>query len=518
MLLRSLFCVQGRDTGIRLAAISVAGYLLLSLWTALFGGNLALLIPFGVSALVILASGYRRQRDSQKPSLWSLALLLPLFCYGLVLFYLPSATAIGLCWLMATVFTGVLAFFPARSRAVYIQGYEGPAKAYQMATPRVHSRVEPVIEGANGHANDDAQDSEHNETMAPKAFDVAAHITPDNISDTHSELKTGSELYTGREQQAAQASDAVNYAEVDDARVSVEKAPAFTSANIRSPQEAQHIHRAAAPGDALSVSSEPVDHPFEGFSARASHRVASDAITTPAADPETRVPFESWHDEELGVKIQSDNRRGEQAKLHQESVWDDDDIDQSGSLSLLLGRWFAYAKDFYQQYQMPIIWGAGAAGTLAIVISLGVMIMGAIQGTDEANDSAEVSQQVDKPKASRQTVKMPDGFNLALEQKVLFVSWLGDTGKTQTLWDLSDAQGDKRCAYLAFNNGTQYRPLTVKRLSDTRTEAQFSPLDTEAILKDMALRGSVDLCGYQFSLKGSQAAMSQNAAFRRIIE
>ncbi|MGL4446289.1 MAG: hypothetical protein ACRCUZ_00955, partial [Shewanella sp.] len=62
-------------------------------------------------------------------------------------------------------------------------------------------------------------------------------------------------------------------------------------------------------------------------------------------------------------------------------------------------------------------------------------------------------------------------------------------------------------------NGTEYRPVTVDLTADSATEARFSPLDTAGIIVDLARRGSLGLCGYKFSLKGSQAVLEQNRTF-----
>lgn len=118
------------------------------------------------------------------------------------------------------------------------------------------------------------------------------------------------------------------------------------------------------------------------------------------------------------------------------------------------------------------------------------------------------------PQIDRISTAMPDGFSLVLEDDVLIMRWLGETGTPTNIWSLATAKGDKTCSLMRFNNGTEYRPLVVDLLADTGTEARFSPLDTEAIIVDMARRGNVSLCGYNFSLKGSQAALGKVAAFR----
>ena len=113
----------------------------------------------------------------------------------------------------------------------------------------------------------------------------------------------------------------------------------------------------------------------------------------------------------------------------------------------------------------------------------------------------------------RVTLALPDGFSVALEDDILIMRWLGEKGKAQNLWSLATAKGDKTCSLLSFNNGTDYRPVTVDLKADSATEARFTPLDTQAIIVDLARRGSISLCGYKFSLKGSQAILEQNRTF-----
>ena len=403
----------------RFAAVSAASYGFLSLWVLLFGGNAALAIPLVICGLVLLASGYRRLRDAQQPSWWTVGQLLPLFCYGLVLFYLPSTLAISLCLSMALVFTLGLAWFKAKDEVDYVQGYFGPALAHREVPVTQSRRVEPVLDGK------------------PPA-----------------RTREASALDT----------------------------PTSSSANLSS-------HFATAPNlTAETFASEN----------RAAKNMAADR----------HVAFESQDDD---VEFADLDARGSN-RTTRTSSWDDDDgIDQSGSLTAMFGRWLAWAK----RYQKPLLVTVAVAGVAAIVISLTLMIRSAIDS--ETESQVQVDKQT-TPALNRQTVAMPDGFDLTLENDTLLMSWLGDSGEAQTLWTLATAKGDPRCAQLAFNTGSEYRPMQVVRLANTRTEATFTPLDTQAILKDMALRSSVGLCGYRFSLKGSQAALAKNSAFRVMVE
>ncbi|WP_394202356.1 hypothetical protein [Shewanella waksmanii] len=109
--------------------------------------------------------------------------------------------------------------------------------------------------------------------------------------------------------------------------------------------------------------------------------------------------------------------------------------------------------------------------------------------------------------------EMPDGFSVILSDDAVILEWLGERGEPQQLWSLETAIGDKTCQVMEFNNGASYRPIRVELLPSSATRARFSPLDTEAIITDIAMRGNLKLCGYQFSLKGSQAALAKSAGF-----
>ncbi|MCK8046574.1 DUF805 domain-containing protein [Shewanella sp. 1CM18E] len=167
---------------------------------------------------------------------------------------------------------------------------------------------------------------------------------------------------------------------------------------------------------------------------------------------------------------------------------------------------------FIEANKKGVLIGAGAIVGSMLLISLWTLIPSSEQ--EDVNVGVANEEVITEPKVVRVSTAMPDDFSLALEDDVLIMRWLGDSGAPANLWSLATAKGDRTCSRLRFNNGTEYRPIVVDLLADTGTEARFSPLDTEAIVIDMARRGNVSLCGYNFSLKGSQAALAKVAAFR----
>lgn len=112
-------------------------------------------------------------------------------------------------------------------------------------------------------------------------------------------------------------------------------------------------------------------------------------------------------------------------------------------------------------------------------------------------------------------LEMPDNFTLYLSQhQGLIINWQADDNNSQQLWSQLSGQGDKSCQEISFNKGNPVRTLNVDIESVNGTNsnyfAVFSPLDTEVLIQALAFRGKFSLCGYDFSLKGSQAALGKN--------
>lgn len=114
-------------------------------------------------------------------------------------------------------------------------------------------------------------------------------------------------------------------------------------------------------------------------------------------------------------------------------------------------------------------------------------------------------------------VTLPDGFSLVLANKQLLMRWRNIDANLGPLWSQATAIGDNTCAYIMFNSGNKYRPLQVKVIADHIVEAEFSALDSQGLIRDMAKRNSVQLCGQQFSLKGSGAALTGRAEFNEYL-
>ena len=347
MLLNSLICLKGRDSGLRTMAITVSCYLTVVLWIGLFGSNASVLMAAIFGAPILFLTGQRRCRDANKPQWFGLLTQIPWWLVAIM-----ASLSVSASWWLALTLFGVigsmlLAIHPSRSVGRFEYGYHGPAVSMRVASNKA-PRVEPSINVDLGHSTTD------------------------------------------------------------------------------------------------------------------------DSVWT--SNPESNSS--------LGAQLQEVI---EEAPLTQKQ------------------------------------WIFAGVGILSLVV-VGLLVSSLFSGdvsSDEKHVVESVPPSVIQPK---ETVEFRDGFNLSLQTDKLFISWLGDEGDSKILWQLTDAKGDRSCSELRFNDGTTYRPMIVERLVDSSTEATFTPLDTKAIIKDIARRGKVSLCGYNFSLKGSQSDLSKNPSFRAYIE
>jgi hypothetical protein len=114
---------------------------------------------------------------------------------------------------------------------------------------------------------------------------------------------------------------------------------------------------------------------------------------------------------------------------------------------------------------------------------------------------------------------MPDNFNLYLSQyQGLIIHWQADESNVNQLWSQLSNQGDKSCQQITFNRGKSIRPLSVNVENSNDYFANFSPLDTAELIKALAFRADFSLCGYNFSLKGSQALLGKHNQYALFLE
>ncbi|WP_028780078.1 hypothetical protein [Shewanella sp. 38A_GOM-205m] len=468
MLYKSLICIQGYDNGLRHAAISGAVYLLLLVLGLLFGGGSFIWVPGILLAPVLLLSCRRRLGDGGRNPWLSLIALLPWLILLLALSTDQAGSYLIGALVLALALHAGLALLPggnrgrgARSKRDYVQGYCGPVPLSAERKSKIR-RVEPTLgSDVHGYADNHAQGYSDD------------HVYQSSDHDDNKPHNSGAGYNAAGQQPGhplSQAPEPASFAAANSDHDISHEAISY------GPGRSRYFDSAPTEGDISAIDTEPGWHTDK----QARHKVNS-------AEP--------------GV--------------------DDDEVDRTGSLSVLLLSWRDAILQLWQRLgslSAAQRKGLAIAALVTALFGLGLIIW-LLWPQAEPNDaSGRETTEIAAETSDRVTVRLPDSFSLSLDGDLLRMSWLGDTDAPGPLWDLATAKGDRRCAELVFNNGTGYRPMSVVIGDNGKVEAAFSPLDSQVIVQDMARRGSVKLCGYDFSLKGSQAALGSVPAFRQLIE
>ena len=171
---------------------------------------------------------------------------------------------------------------------------------------------------------------------------------------------------------------------------------------------------------------------------------------------------------------------------------------------------------------------------LIIVAVIGITLIGVttswLINYLDSSDDALIQEENNNQKISgslsvlrSHPLPMPDNYTLYLSQHSgISINWQADEVEDSLLWSQQTAQGDTSCKEISFNKGTPIRTLSVQvEKSDginTSYFANFSPLDSKELIQALAFRGDFTLCGYNFSLKGSQATLGTNEQYAQWVE
>ncbi len=130
------------------------------------------------------------------------------------------------------------------------------------------------------------------------------------------------------------------------------------------------------------------------------------------------------------------------------------------------------------------------------------------------SDKGQAATTLAEPPIRLNKIEMPDGFWVMLNQyDAVTIGWQGDRRSDGEFWSAVTALGDSDCVEVRFNSRETFRSMkvTVKNFGDYY--ADFSPVDSQKIIQAIALRDRFKLCGYEFSLKGTQAKLMNNKKY-----
>ena len=132
------------------------------------------------------------------------------------------------------------------------------------------------------------------------------------------------------------------------------------------------------------------------------------------------------------------------------------------------------------------------------------------------NNQPTITEKAPPTRLSR--VDFPGQFSLMLsEYKGLIIHWQSDNTDNNEVWSIHSAQGEKLCQNIIFDHDKKIRTTTVT-IEANNYFANFSPLDTVALIQAIALKKSFSLCGVSFSLKGSHALLGKHVDYAELIQ
>jgi hypothetical protein len=161
--------------------------------------------------------------------------------------------------------------------------------------------------------------------------------------------------------------------------------------------------------------------------------------------------------------------------------------------------------------------GISFAIVLAFTALLMLISMSAAMGPLRLDD--EISTTTVAPAAittqlRQHPLDMPGDYQLMQNPyQGVIIRWPSYDDNNAELWSIVTAKGEPSCQQALFNGDKGFRTLKVTIEDDGDYYASFSPLDSAALITAIADRRSFSLCGYEFSLKGSRAALNRSTVF-----
>ncbi|WP_394176281.1 hypothetical protein [Thalassotalea litorea] len=236
----------------------------------------------------------------------------------------------------------------------------------------------------------------------------------------------------------------------------------------------------------LSAFAKPVKVKTKPLNARVEPVLFGGASAT--ANPYNDAPY-AVHGEEYASR-----KSQQQAQISEFAKWRQD-----------LHSWFSQHKKL--------------SGSIASALSIGIVTLMAwpyLPGPEPEQVEATLMMPVMTSASTERNhrLEMPDDFYLMLtEHNGLVLHWQADIQRDGEIWSLASAKGDDTCQFIEFNNGDKVRPYNVAVENGGDYFANFSPLDTRMLIQSLEKRGNFGLCGYNFSLKGSQKALNSNPVY-----
>lgn len=190
-----------------------------------------------------------------------------------------------------------------------------------------------------------------------------------------------------------------------------------------------------------------------------------------------------------------------------------------------INDWYEPMRLFMLKHQTITL---GISGILLLTTVVGLtyplFTSGAVDITEAETEQIEAQDEQQSMPFINQVRQYPfemptNDYSLMLsEHNGLIIHWPSYDENNPQLWSLVSAKGELSCEHIEFNGGQKIRTLLVSIEDDGDYYASFSPLDTPTLVTGIADKSKFTLCGYDFSLKGTRAAISQSDIYGAFLQ
>lgn len=190
-----------------------------------------------------------------------------------------------------------------------------------------------------------------------------------------------------------------------------------------------------------------------------------------------------------------------------------------------INDWYEPIRLFMLKHQTITL---GISGILLLTTVVGLTYpLFTSDAVDIADAQTEQVKQQEEPQNTpfisqvrQYSFEMPtNDYSLMLsEYNGLIIHWPSYDDNNPQFWSVVSAKGEQSCEEIVFNDGQKFRALLVSIEDDGDYYASFSPLDTQELITGIADKSKFTLCGYEFSLKGTRAAISQSDIYSDFLQ
>jgi len=226
--------------------------------------------------------------------------------------------------------------------------------------------------------------------------------------------------------------------------------------------------------------------------------------------PSSKTPAHHFHQDRIEPTLAANQSAENTVQKNNASHFDKMTKPKPSSTGQIPGWEHAIGQWFVENKKISLLFALLITATVIILVLLSLFD----DNSTVAEPQPEQKIITEAAKERRNKIEMPDSFGVMLDEyDALTIGWQGDLTSDSKIWSAITAQGDQDCVEIKFSVRDEYRTMKVQVKNQGDYYADFSPVEPPKIIQSIALRDKFTLCGYEFSLKGTQAKLMNNKKY-----